>query len=189
MKLWDIVKKIGGSVVAEVVPGGGLLVDAVNAFLPESKRLDSTTTGAEMEQAVADLPPPLRAQVFERQFDVQLEEIKQQGDTIRAMLHAEQNSRHTTRPYIAKHSFHVVAIVTLAIVAGWLLAVQKSPDPLENIISGWSFVLALLVPFVAVLRAYFGLLSREHQNRLDAVHGATNPSGLGGIIKNIFSRG
>lgn len=178
MKLKDILKRVGAGIVRDVVPGGGILMDAIG------QKYSKDLTGDDLAAQIATDNPEL----LELEFDVKLEEIKQEGETLRAMLVAESHSTHTTRPYIAKHSFHVLAIATLAIAAGWLWAVYKSGDPLQNILNGWSFALALLAPFVVLLRGYFGLLSHEHKNRLDGAHGPTQPTGLAGILKN-FTRG
>lgn len=177
MKLKDILKKVGAGLFRDAVPGGGLILDAIGF---DGDR--ETATG----ETVAKFANPI---TLEREFDVQLESIKQEGETLRAMLAAEANSKHTTRPYIAKHSFHILAIATLGIIAGWLVAVFKSDDPLESIMSGWSIILALLGPFVYLLRGYFGLLSAEHKNRVDGVHGQTQPVGVAGLINSFIKRG
>ena len=180
MELKDILKKVGGAVFSEVVPGGNVILDAIG-FTGDK----NTATGKDLEHDALLRDPTILA----KEFDIKLEEIKQEGETVRAMLAAEAHSKHTTRPYIAKHSFHVLALATLAITAGWLWAVYKSDDPLNNIISGWSFALALLAPFVLLLRGYFGILANEHKNRLDSAQGASTPPGLAGLLKTFITRG
>lgn len=177
MRLRDILRKVGGAVVREAIPGGGLILDAIGWHS------DPDVTG---DKLAAELRT--RPEIMEREFDVREEQIKQEGETLRAMLAADAQSTHTTRPYIAKHSFHVLAIVSVAIVAALLLAVGKSSDPLQSLNNAWPLVLSVVAPFVMLLRAYFGLLSREHKNRLDSAQGASNPDGLVGLITNMFNR-
>ena len=98
MKLWDVVKSVGSAVVREVVPGGGILVDAVNEFLPDDKKLPSNATGKDIDAAVSSLPPDQRARVMEKEFDVDLAHIRQSNETVRAMLEADAKAPHTTRP-------------------------------------------------------------------------------------------
>lgn len=176
MKLKDILKKVGAGIFRDAVPGGGMILDVIGY---EGDK--STATGNDLKRRCT-------ADDLSREFDIKLEEIKQEGETLRAMLAADAKSTHTTRPYIAKHSFHVLALVTLALVGALLWAVGKTDDPLKELIAGWPFVVSLLVPFVALLRAYFGMLSVEHKNRLDSAHGATNPSGIAGLFANLFKR-
>ena len=62
MKLLDILGKVGGAVVKTMVPGGGLIIDVVNEFLPDDKKLPADATGSDMQAAVDKLPPDQRAQ-------------------------------------------------------------------------------------------------------------------------------
>ena len=98
MKLWDIVKTVGGSVVRNAVPGGGLLVDVVNEFLPDDKKLPAEATGSDIASAVDSLPAEQRAQLMAREFDVDITQIQESNSTLRAMLDADTKTPHTTRP-------------------------------------------------------------------------------------------
>jgi hypothetical protein len=106
MKLWDIVKNVGGEIVKSVVPGGGLLVEAVNAFLPDDKKVAKDATGDQLRTAVESLPAKQRAELMEKEFDVDIVQIKESNQTVRTMLEQDAKNPHTTRPYIAKHAFH-----------------------------------------------------------------------------------
>lgn len=181
MKLKDILKKVGGAVFSEVVPGGNIILDAVG-FNGDK----ATATGTDIEHDALIRDPTILA----KEFDVKLEQIKQRGETLRAMLQADAQSKHSTRPYIAKHAFHVVALVAIGSVVIWGRAVWTADEELVGAISdGWPFLLSLTAPFVALLNAYFGILKHEHKNRLDSAHGATNPSGLAGLFSTLINRG
>lgn len=189
MKLWDVVKSVGSAVVREVVPGGGILVDAVNEFLPDDKKLPGNATGKDIDAAVSSLPPDQRARVMEKEFDVDLAQIRQSNETVRAMLEADAKSPHTTRPYIAKGAFHVIAFAVVVTVSAWFYGVVTSDDTMiEAVTNGWPFVLAVIGPFVVLLHAYFGVLRSEQKNRLDAANGSSTPPGLAGILSGIIKR-
>lgn len=187
MDLMSIAKAVGGGVISAMVPGGPAIVAAVNAFLPPDKSIPENATGNDIMEVASSLPVDDRAKFYDLQFDVQLETIKQAGESNRAMLAAESKSVHTTRPYIAKGAFQVVAACSLLVIAVWAVAVLLGDAvTLKEIGSGWPFVLAVLGPFVTLLYAYFGILKAEQRQRLDAIN--NNPVGgiasaVGAIIK------
>lgn len=182
-KLWDVIKTVGSGVVRETVPGGGLLIDAVNAWLPEDKKLPSTATGQDVESAVNSLPPDQRASVLEKEFDVDIERIQQANETVRAMLAADSSMKHTTRPYIAKHAFHVVAFAVVLTVLAWAYGVViKDVDIVDAIMDGWPFMLSVIGPFVVLLQAYFGVLRDESKSRLNGGQSGS------GFLSSILTR-
>ena len=184
MRLPDILKKVGGAVVKTMVPGGGLIVDVVNEFLPDSKKLPPDATGSDMQAAVDSLPPDQRAQLLSREFDVQVE----QHHTLQTMLLAEQSSQHTTRPRIALGAFHLVAFVTIVSASLWAYAVAARDSGLVAAVTdGWPFVAAMISPFVTLLWAYFGVLKHEQRAKLNAANGSTSGA-LSSIITHITKR-
>lgn len=190
MKLWDVVKSVGSSVIREVVPGGGILVDAVNEFLPDDQKLPNNATGKDVDQALASLPADQRARVMEKEFDVDITQIRQSNETVRAMLAADAGTKHTTRPYIAKHAFHVVAFAVIATVSAWWIGVVTSDETMvDAITNGWPFILSVIGPFVVLLRAYFGVLRDEDRNRMSAASGNSSPAGLAGALSGLLKRG
>lgn len=190
MKLWDVVKSVGSSVIREVVPGGGILVDAVNEFLPDDKKLPNNATGKDVDNALAALPADQRARIMEKEFDVDITQIRQSNETVRAMLAADAKTKHTTRPYIAKHAFHVVAFAVIATVSAWWVGVVTSDETMvDAITNGWPFILSVIGPFVILLRAYFGVLRDEDRNRMSAASGNSSPAGLAGALSGLLKRG
>jgi len=190
MKLWDIVKKVGAGVISTAVPGGPLIVGAINEFLPDGEQLPSNATGEQAQDALARIPPEFRAQLMDKEFDVQITEIKETNESLRAMLTADAATPHTTRPYIAKHSFHVVGFTIVAVVLLWSWGVIKQDETIvATIVNGWPFLLAAIGPLVVLLHAYFGVLKQEHKNKLDAVgRGKTQPTGLNGLLQTLMKR-
>lgn len=184
MNLLDILK--GAATVAGTLhPGIGAAIGLVNSFLPRDKWLPETATGAEVEAAANTLPPAERARVFEHEIELKIAEVKEGNETLRIMLQADAASTHTTRPYIAKHAFHVVALVAVVAISIWGYGVTtKQADLVKAVTGGWPFVAAVIAPFVLLLQSYFGILKQEHRQRLNG--GA--PSGLGGMISAIIGR-
>lgn len=182
-KLWDVIKTVGSGVVREVVPGGGMLIDAVNEMLPPGQRLPNDATARDMERAIDSLPAEQRARVLEKEFAVDVERIQQSNETLRAMLVSDSEMKHTTRPYIAKHAFHVVAFSVVVTVSAWAYGVViKDVDIVDAIMEGWPFMLSVIGPFVVLLQAYFGVLRDESKNRLNG------GQSKGGFLSSVLTR-
>jgi hypothetical protein len=189
MKLWDIVKNVGGAIVSEVVPGGSLIVKVVNEFLPDDDKLPEVATGNDISNAISKLPPQEQSQVLIKEFDVTLEQIKQEHSTVRTMLENDAKNPHTTRPYIAKQSFHVVAFVTILMVSTWVIGIYTGDtDMVSIIVDGWAWILAVLGPLVTLLYAYFGVLRKENEDKLNAANGQRAVSGIGALIGKVMGR-
>ncbi len=189
MDLLSIVKTVGAAAVRAVVPGGGLLIDAVNGLLPDDKKLPGDATGDQVRDAVSNLPPEQRAAVMDKEFDVDITQIKQGNETLRTMIAADATSQHTTRPKIALGSFRVVAFTILVVIGTWAYGVLSGNDKLVTaVMDGWPFILAAIGPLVTLLWAYFGVLKQEHRQRLNAVNGASTPAGIAGILSSIVKR-
>lgn len=185
-KLWDIVKTVGSTALQVALPGAGTaIVAAVNEFLPDDSKLPGGATGNDAIDAINRLSPEAQSAVMNKKFDVDIERIKQQYSTVQAMLTADASMPQTTRPYIAKHAFHVVAFAVIVTISIWAIAIINKDDDMVNAVNnGWMFVLSVLGPLVVLLHAYFGVLRKEQQNKLNAANGHPIVSG----IKSLFKR-
>lgn len=189
MDLWSIIKTVGTGIISAAVPGGPLIVSAINEFLPDKAKLPENATGAQAQDALASLPAEQRAQIMDRQFDVEITQIKEAYASNRAMLEADAVMPHTTRPYIAKHSFHVVAFTSVVTVSLWAYGIIKADTKMvETIVNGWPFLLAAIGPLVVLLQAYFGVLKTEQKNKLDAAGGNSQPGGVAGLISAFMKK-
>ena len=189
MKLKTILSTVGGAVVRNVVPGGGLILDVVNAALPAASQLLPDATGRDVEAAIVTLPPTQRAELLSRDYDVQIEQIRQGNESVREAIRADASDPQTTRPYIAKHALHVVAFVIVMVTSLWAYAVAAGkPAMILAITGGWPFVLALLGPLVTLLWAYFGVLREEHKTNVNASNGLTSPAGLLGAVAGLLKK-
>lgn len=109
------------------------------------------------------------AMVRLREFEAQ--EMDSRASVQKQMLLSEGASKHTTRPKIAMGAFRLVAFIVILIGSGYFYGVVTGDSEMVGvIIDGWPFVLALLAPMVGWLNAYFGILRKESNDRMGAVH-------------------
>lgn len=186
MKILDILKTVGSGLISTMVPGGPAILALINGVLPADKQLPATATGGD---AMLALNAEQHAELLSKELDVDITQIKESNDTLRTMLESDAKNPHSTRPYIAKHSFHVLALVTIIVVSAWAYGVFKGDaETVKAVMSGWPFVFAVVAPFVALLRAYFGMLKDEQKNKLDAATGSTQPTGLAAVVSSLIKR-
>ncbi len=189
MKFWDIIREVGGGIIENVVPGGNIIMGAINGLLPKDKQLPLNATGQQAQDAINSLTPALKAQVMNKEFDVKLEQIKQSYDTLRTMLVSDATNPHSTRPKIAYQSFQVVAFCIIAVVSTWCYAVLSRDDAMvKTIVEGWPWLLAVITPLVILLHAYFGVLKKEKIATLDASNNRPASSGLLGVLTTAFKK-
>ncbi|SCY45192.1 hypothetical protein [Desulfoluna spongiiphila] len=161
MNLKSIITKVGSSLVREVVPGGGLFLDAVNAFLPDDKQLGKNATGNDIQTAVGALPPEQRAQLLSREYDVEIAEIETHGRTQEAMAKADI-ARASTRPQVAIMMAKVVAFAIITMVSIWAVAVlRNNTETLMVLANSSALVLTILGTPTLLLRSYFGMRTKE----------------------------
>ena len=186
MKIWDIVKTVGPRVLDVVAPGSGVILQAVNAFLPDDKKLDVNTTGDQLGAAIASLTPEQQADLMGREFDVRIVELQETHSTVRAMLESDAQNPHTTRPYIAKQAFHVIALSVVMTVSMWAYAVGAgNVEMVKAIQDGWPFVVGVNGTLATLLLAYFGVLRKEHKQKMNAANGLPTEEGLTGLVNAI----
>lgn len=191
MKLSQILTIAGAGAINSVVPGAGTLVAAaVNAFLPDDKKISPDATGDEVAAAVNSLPPAHRSALMEKELDVEIEEIK--GFTARFAAAAEADkSGSSTRPAIALMMARSVCFVIVVYVAAVAVAIILDNSAMVEQISGtWAFIGVLLGVPSALLKAYFGMRTQEKTARYQLANEgqAVDPPGqiltaLAGMIK------
>ena len=191
MKIWDIVKTVGSEAIQAALPGvGSIIVSSVNALLSDDDKLPAGATGDDINKAIARLPADQQAAVMEKEFDVAITRIKEGNATVRSMLESDARNPHSTRPYIARGAFIVVAFAVLTSVLIWAYGVTTGNVAMAKaVVEGWPFILAAIGPLVTLLWAYFGVLKSEHRDRLSAANGeASTAGGIAGILSNIIKR-
>ena len=184
--LWDIVKTIGAGVISATVPGGALIVGAINEMLPDDKKLPPNATGHDVEKVVDTLSPAQKVEIWTKEFEVELTEIRESHSTVRAMLESDAANQHSTRPYIARGAFHVIALSIIICVSLWSYAVAiGATTMIKLIMEGWPFILSVTGPFIALLWAYFGILRKEQAQRFNSLSGKP-PGGVADLIKKFI---
>jgi hypothetical protein len=188
MKLWDIVKTVGSGIISSVVPGGPAIVGLINDFLPDDAKLPANATGEQAQDALATIPAADRAQLMDKQFDVDITNIKQSHSTVRTMLESDAANPHSTRPYIAKQAFHVIALSVSLTMLMWAYAVITANEAMvKTIMDGWPFIVGINGTLITLLLAYFGVLRKEHKQKLDAAGGHSS-NGIAGAITSLLSK-
>jgi hypothetical protein len=172
MDFLSIAKTVGAGLFSTLVPGGAGILTAVNAVLPDDKKLPETATGHDIVNAVDKLPPELKAKVQLKKFDVKIEQIKQSHDTLRTMLASEATSKQTTRPQVVLLFTWFFMVIATIYMIGYLMAVlSKNPDMVDAVLGAWPVVLALVSLPAIIIKAYFGILEKEQSNKLNAMNG------------------
>ena len=134
MNLLSILGKVGGTIIENVVPGGSLIVDVVNEFLPDDKKLAKSATGQQAQDAIATLPADVQAQVLAKEFDVQIEEIRAHVDVTKALGEVDKTG-HSTRPAIAKGMAQIVGFTVIVMISCLAVAIWRSDE--QTIIRHW----------------------------------------------------
>lgn len=189
MNLGDIFKKVGGAILRDVVPGGGLILDVVNEFLPEDEKLKANATGTEIQNAIASLPPEQQAQIIAKEFDVQIEEVRSWA-TIQGSLAEADAKGASTRPSIAMMMAWVVTLAALIVIASWAVAIHTDDSETVKALSdSWPFILSVLGTPAALLRAYFGMRTEEKKARYNMANGHPTMGILGAIASKVIGKG
>jgi len=185
MNLGDILKTVGSGLIKTLVPGGGLLLDVVNGFLPGDKKLPNDATGEQAQSAIDALSPEQRASVLEKEYDVKIEEIKGFTDRFKAMAEVDATG-NTTRPQIAMMMSVCVVFSVIVTISIFSYAVIEGKEAMiKSIMDGWPFLLAILGTPTALLRAYFAMRTKEKQHKYEAATGVKPQANL---INTIISR-
>ena len=186
MNLGRILSKVGGAIIKDVIPGGGiasLVIDTVNAFLPDDKKLPENATSEQALSAIERLPADQQAAVLSKQFEVEIAEINGWSQVVESLAKADATGS-STRPEIAKMMAYVVCFAVIVAISAWAIAVLTSKDSLlQNINGSWALVVTIIGTPTALLRAYFGLRTDEKKSRYSAASGGTVQQG--GILAGL----
>ena len=172
-------------VVATANPLVGGALALVNRFLPDDKKLSYSATGGEVQLAYNQMPLDLQAKVDDL-AELELSQIQASVDKLGHMVSVESKSGNT-RPHIAVLMAWVVALAVVGLL--FIIGVgvcNKDADTLKQVTTAWPLVLAILGTPTALLRAYFGLRTKEKKARYAAATGqpiAGMMATLAGLIR------
>ena len=157
-------------------------VSILNAFLPDDKKLPLNATGRDVAAAYDGLPPDQQQQIDAR-ARVELAHIEAGVDRLQAMVSVESVGSNT-RPQIAHMMGWTVVLAVVVMMTMWARAVwTQDVESLAQLAGSWELMLAILATPAALLRAYFGMRTREKQTRYAAALGqdVSGPGLLGSI--------
>jgi len=174
MNFGKILKSIGGpllGVASAFIPGGPAVLKAINLVLPEDKKLPETATGSDMHQAVNNLTPEARSSLMEKELDVEIAEINSWTSIQEAHAIADA-SGSSWRPFIALMMAWFIVIASSFMVIIWVMAVHGNDvETLKVIKDSWPYLLALFGLPTELLRAYFGMRTKEKKARYSTAAG------------------
>jgi len=184
MKLSDILIKAGSTILKTLIPGSGLLIDSVNAFLPKDKKLPNDATGIQVADAVNTLPPDQRVLVLMKEYDVEIVEINSWTQVQSSLAEADKSGA-STRPKIALMMAKIVSFVVVAYSSALIIAIiLDRVSMITSLSNTWPLMLAIIATPTLLLRAYFGMRSKEKENRYNV---ATGQSIQPGFLKGLLS--
>lgn len=189
MKFADVIPylKTGLTVAAPFIPGGPAVVAAVNAFLPDSDKLSDSATGGEILAKYQGLSSDQRLQLESKQIDLQIADSNNWAKNVQSMADADAKGA-STRPEIALMMAKCVCFSMIAMITAVFVAViNKDSQMLTALGNTWPLVTAILATATALLRAYFGMRTKEKQARYAAATNQPISDAVGGIAK-LFKR-
>jgi len=185
MNILKILGKVGSAVVSTMVPGGGAIINMVNEFLPDDKKLPENATGAQAQEAISTLPPVQQAEILAKKYDVEIAEI-QSWAAIQDSLSKADQSGASTRPDISMMMAWLVVLQVFTICALMTASIaMRNNELLGTIKDFWPMLLASMGTPIMLLRSYFGMREREKKHR---VHAATGIAPIAGVISSLFNR-
>ncbi len=179
--------KAGGAALNVVAPGAGTeVVNLVNTFLPADKKLPENATGHQVREAINTLPPEKQAEILTREIDVEIEEIHAWTKVADTLARADQAGA-STRPEIANRMAWLVTYAVAVAITAWA-ATLITGRGLDKLTTAWPFILSVIGPPMVLLRAYFGLRTREKTTRYQAATGQPPAAGALGALINAIRR-
>ena len=170
MGFLDVLKTIGSTAVSLFVPGGPAIVAAVNAVLPEDRKLPATATGQDIQNASDSLPPEVQVELGQQDVDLELGLDRGWTERVKAMSKADGQS---TRPKIAHEMSQVLAFEICAFTVWCFLYPEQMSNPVL-----WTVFGVLTGVPAAILNKYFGELRKEAANRIAGANGVSPVAGV-----------
>ncbi|ROR94952.1 hypothetical protein EDC56_3767 [Sinobacterium caligoides] len=172
MKIRDILTATA-SVAGSLNPALGAAIGAINLLLPKEKQLPITATGDDASKAVSCLSDEQQAQLLQHEIDVEIKKIETWRDIQEAHSKADSTGQ-STRPRIAYMMAWAVLLAVLPLC--WTLAyaiTSENDATITAINASWPFIAAAIGTPTLLLRAYFGMRTKEKTARYKAASGQT----------------
>jgi len=170
-KIFDTIKGPLLTAASSLIPGGPLILGAVNAMLPEDEKLTENATGQDIRNAVNKLSPDQRVSLMEKELDVEIAEIKSWEGIQASLAHADAAGA-STRPFIAVMMAWVVVAVVMLFMATWSYSVYTDNSFLTDSLSdSWPLFGTVIGTPTYLLKSYFGMRTKEKTTRYNAAAG------------------
>ena len=184
LKKMNLKKFLGGAATAATVlaPQLAPVIGIVNAFLPDDKKLPANANGQQVVAAYDDLAPEAQREIDDR-ARVELAHVQAEVSQLAAMVSVE-SANSNTRPHIAYLMAVTVVVAVAVMMVMWARAVWAGDsEALAQLAGSWELMLAILATPSMLLRAYFGMRTREKQARYAAALGQeVQAGGLRGLV-------
>jgi len=175
MKLKDILKTVAGGAISALVPGGPAIVAMLNGVLGDDNQLPADATGLQAQSAIETLSTSDKASVLNKQYDVEIEEIRGFTDRFKAMADVDATG-NTGRPFAMLMMAWCVVFAVVVTVSLFAYAIYKSDSEMVSAITGgWPFIVGVLSVPSSVILAYFGKRTKEKQQKYEIASGTTKP--------------
>jgi len=173
MKLRDILRG-AATIMGTLHPGIGAAIGLVNNFLPDDKKIPESSTGAEVQAAIATLTPGQQSSIMEREIDLKISQEEGWTERYKAMC---QSDGQETRAKIANKMCNMLCAITtlFCIIVAWQIHKYGMSNLSENS-SIWMVFGILVSTPTTLLMNYFGNLRNEQANRQTAISGQKMPS-------------
>jgi len=170
-KLFDSIKGPLLTAASTLIPGGPLILGAVNSMLPDDEKLPETATGKDIRNAVDKLKPKQRMALMSKELDVEIEEIKGWA-SIQASLSEADKAGSSTRPTIALMMAWCVVFAIVVFMGAWVTAIVIDDGFLvDSLGDSWPLFATVIGTPTLLLRAYFGMRTKEKTTRYNAASG------------------
>lgn len=165
MDLGNILKTAGTIALKNLIPGAGLIIDMVNGFLPDDKKLPITASGVEVKGAIDALPPEQRNALLMKEIDLEVVKEQEWTKIISTLAEADKTGA-STRPWIAKLMaaavfYAIIIFISFVAKAIWV----RDFATIEKLSGSWELITVFLGIPSYVLRAYFGDRTEEKKAR------------------------
>ena len=189
MKFKEILN-IGGTIASAVFPPVGLAIKAINAFLPDDKKLPETATVDDIKGRFQGLTPAQQASLYEQDIELKIAESTNWAEVAKAHEAADATG-NTTRPEIAlkmanlfvQYAMWSFGLVMVAMAADILAGELEQNTQFTRIIMdnlAW-LAAAYAVPAMNVIVSYFAKRSDDKRARYAISGQQPIPPGVGAI--------
>ena len=178
---------LAATATAAVNPAVGAAINAVNALLPEEKRLPATATVAEVDNAALKIEDPqLRGELMEMELQLSIVESNNWAHVQTTLAEADKHNS-STRPSIANRMAWLLAIAIGAILVCLIVAaVRGHANVISELSNAGTLILALLGAPTTVVFHYFGIRTKEKLGRYSAsTGGSVDTTGVVGKVLGV----